>query len=427
MRVLIVSEDIPHPQLGGLGKHALNLAQALAARGHSVDLMGNAKHPIARHPDQAGPGRFIPALEGYERGWKQQGLGVFHAFATGANARPLRDAILRHAPGYDVVHYHGHLPWVAAQLPDELPFVQTRHDQGGDCMLKIRFNERRGDGPCHRLAPQDCAACATTATPNALQRQVSAHAVRHMRAATARAYERHAVVFVSDFLRRNFERAVGKPVQAQVIPNAVEVAQLADVVRQARTIALDPPAGLRLFMAGALFAYKGFGPMLEALARSSARGGRDFKLQLAGSGPLEAELRSRHASARIEFLGWRAYPDVIGCTLAADAVIVPSLCEESCATSALEALALGKTVYALRAGGTPEMLAYADSAGGALRLFDSLDALADAALAHKNSEPAGVAQPSRFTNSVARMTEQVEGMYAELIARHAQTRKERSL
>ncbi len=177
-------------------------------------------------------------------------------------------------------------------------------------------------------------------------------------------------------------------------------------------------------MAGALFAYKGFGPMLQALQVAASRGGRAYRLQLAGAGPLEAELRAQPASARVEFLGWCAYPEVIARTLAADAVIVPSLCEESCATSVLEALALGKTVYTLRAGGTPEMLSDAESAGGSLKLFETLDALADAALRHERAAHPSAADPARFANSIARMAHEVEGMYAGLIARHAQARKE---
>ena len=47
--------------------------------------------------------------------------------------------LLAHAADYDVVHYHGHLPWVAAGLPAGVPFTQTRHDSSGDCMLKTRF------------------------------------------------------------------------------------------------------------------------------------------------------------------------------------------------------------------------------------------------------------------------------------------------
>lgn len=46
MRILLVSEDIPYPNMGGLAKHVLNLARALVRAGHQVDLLGNADNPI---------------------------------------------------------------------------------------------------------------------------------------------------------------------------------------------------------------------------------------------------------------------------------------------------------------------------------------------------------------------------------------------
>lgn len=423
MKILIVSEDIPNPHLGGLGKHALNLAHALAARGHQVDMMGSANHPIKAHPEQRGPGAFIAALSGYERGWKQKQLGAFHAWAHRANAAPLRQALLKHAPGYDVVHYHGHLPWVAADLPADMPFLQTRHDQGGDCMLKTRFLDRDGGQVCAATDPSACAGCAS-GSPAGWQRALSAHAVRDMRQLTARAYERHATVFVSGFLKRNAERGLGHSFPGVVVHNAVDAEQLSAVAARAAAApaahathaAGDAP--LRLFSAGALFNYKGFGPMLAALEAAAAQNPRPYQLRLAGSGPLEAGLRQRHAGPHIQFLGWTAYPSVVTELLAADAVLVPSVCEEPCATSILEALALGKTVYALRTGGTPEMAAYAQSAGGQLKLFEDLSSLARAALqAPLTSET--VAQPQRFQNHMGQMAARLEAIYRQVVARRA--------
>ena len=41
MRILLVSEDLPSPGMGGLARHVLALARALITEGHTVDLMGN--------------------------------------------------------------------------------------------------------------------------------------------------------------------------------------------------------------------------------------------------------------------------------------------------------------------------------------------------------------------------------------------------
>ena len=43
MRILLASEDLPTPGMGGLARHVLALARALITDGHTVDLMGS--HP----------------------------------------------------------------------------------------------------------------------------------------------------------------------------------------------------------------------------------------------------------------------------------------------------------------------------------------------------------------------------------------------
>jgi glycosyltransferase involved in cell wall biosynthesis len=95
LRILLVSEDIPHPLLGGLGKHVLALARELHHRGHEVDLLGNADHSVADLPTQAGPGRFIAGIRGHQRLFKEKQLGVFLPWRADWNARAAREAILR--------------------------------------------------------------------------------------------------------------------------------------------------------------------------------------------------------------------------------------------------------------------------------------------------------------------------------------------
>ena len=47
LKVLLVSEDIPAPTVGGLGKHVVSLAHALMDAGHEVTLMG-ATFPLMK-------------------------------------------------------------------------------------------------------------------------------------------------------------------------------------------------------------------------------------------------------------------------------------------------------------------------------------------------------------------------------------------
>lgn len=409
MKILMVSEDVPHPHLGGLGKHALNLAHELQRRGHQVDFLGNGDHNISNHPDQSGPGHFFGEITGQSRGWKERRIGAFTPMRTVFNGRRVAAAILARAMGYDVVHYHGHLPWIASYIPVGVPFIQTRHDQGGDCMLKTRY--RPGLGRCTLTDPADCAGCAS-AHPNAAQRLLSGSTVRHMRRSTARAYELHPVLFVSGFLREAFARVSGCGPQGEVIHNAVDTHVIATVLQNDTNRDDTDLRAVEFFSAGAMLAYKGYGQLLAALAERPLPA--NMRLTLAGDGPLLTPLRQAYASPTVRFLGWMAYGEVLRYMAAADAVIVPSDCDEPCATTVLEALALGKTVYALRRGGTPELARYALPKAGALRLFDTPGEMAAAMFAQ--APPAGVSRTAlqqTFACTMERMAEQVLRVYAE--------------
>jgi len=121
----------------------------------------------------------------------------------------------------------------------------------------------------------------------------------------------------------------------------------------------------------------------------------------------------------VRLLGWTDHAQVLRLTRSADIVIVPSLWDEPCATTVLEALALGRTVLALRRGGTPELAAAVDGGGQRLCLYDSLDDLL-AALYRDDALPA--AEPAErslrtFSGSIAPMTDALEVHYRRLQAR----------
>jgi len=419
VRILLVSEDIPQLQLGGLGKHVLALARELHSRGNNVDILGNAVHAIDGLREQAGPGRFIAAIRGHQRLYKERQLGVFLPWRPELNARPVRDAILQHATGYDVVHYHGHLPWLAAELPPSMPFIQSRHDQGGDCMLSTRFTRPAPAdlAPCRALDAEACAGCAS-AHPGALRRAVSAAAVRDVRRRTVAAYDAHPVVFVSDFLRKGFARMAGGVPRGDVVHNGADVAALAPV---AAARALPREAPVEVFSAGALTPFKGFASLLEALRRQPLRPG--VRLSIAGDGPDMPRLRALAVDLPVRLLGWTDHAQVLRLTRSADIVIVPSLWDEPCATTVLEALALGRTVLALRRGGTPELAAAVGGGGQRLCLYDSLDELV-AALHRQDALPA--AEPAEqslraFGGTISAMTDALEVHYRRIQARASAT------
>jgi glycogen synthase len=91
----------------------------------------------------------------------------------------------------------------------------------------------------------------------------------------------------------------------------------------------------------------------------------------------------------------------------ADYLVVPSICEESCATTVLEGLALGKPVMALARGGTPELKRY-ERWDGQLSLHREMQDLVDCL----HARPPRQAVPEReFTADIQVLLHEVLAVY----------------
>jgi len=376
MRILMVSEDLPAISMGGLARHVLTLARALVEAGHQVDLMGNDDVSISEAGEEFDiSGHFIPALHGQFEGWKELTLGCFVPFKRSVIAKRFAQAVLRRASHYDVIHYHGHLPNLAYFIPPEINFIQTRHDQGSDCLIHTRF--ARGQ-ICRATDPAACAGCRTE-QPNRLQRSLSALAVRQFRKQVAAGFRRHKTIFVSDFLRRNVARSLGPGPWGVTVHNFVDSNRLLAARSGSRpALTVRSEQGLHVFIAAKLYPAKGVAQWLDALSAVPMKNRQRLQIDIAGDGPELADLRARHK--QVNFLGWQSGSDSLKLAANADVIVVPSVCEEACASTVIEGLLLGKTVFALKLGGTPELVIYA-SAPQQLRLFNSMQALVEGILA----------------------------------------------
>lgn len=353
MRILLVTEDIPAPQVGGLGKHVVTLGNALIAAGHEVQLLGRAGAGYEKYRADLGfDGGFIGGFSFAHMAWKEAQLGAWLPYKRLVMARRIEQAILQHGRSFDVVHYHGHLPMVGLGLPADMNFVQTRHDQGSECITHMRF---RNDAPCDALAPRDCAGCIHP-TPGPLRRAVSGAAVTQYRSAVAKNFSARKTIFVSDFLRRQFLRAVpGADLRlARVVHNFVDLARLRRVVEAA------PIQSGTLLLVGRMDQAKGFGAFLEAFVPLLTA---DQQVLIIGDGPERAALERRHACPAVSFLGWRSYDEVLASTRCAHVCVVPSVWEEAFGATTLEAMLLGRPTLALARGGTPELVVYERYAG----------------------------------------------------------------
>jgi glycosyltransferase involved in cell wall biosynthesis len=403
MKILMASEDLPGEQVGGLGKHVVTLSNALLALGHEVAILGRDDAGVDGCAAQIGfDGRFIPAFGLRRPGWKESQLGVFNPFKRPWFARKIGRAIGRHAAGFDVVHYHGHLPMVGLHVDPALNFVQTRHDQGSECVIHLRF---RNGSVCTTTSARDCAGCIHPA-PGPLRQGVSAYAVTRYRRDTASAFARHKTIFVSDFLRRQFLRQEpgADLARCRVIHNFIEYPLLAGHAAPAPQV----QAG-QVLLVGRIDTGKGF---REFLAAAHGRLPRDAALVIVGDGPGRAALEREYGGEQVRFLGWQPYPDVIALSARSHVCVVPSVWEEPCGTTVLEALALGKQCIALARGGTPELAAY-QLHPGQLQLAESMEQLVAMLCAQLARAPLTLPLPATFALDVFQAIPKILEFYAE--------------
>ena len=400
----MVSEDLPGAQIGGLGKHVVTLSNNLLAQGHQVDILGRNDRGLDQCAAQIGfHGRFIPGFDYARPGWKELQLGVFNPLKRPFFAKKIASAINAHARHYDVVHYHGHLPMTGLYLDPGINYVQTRHDQGSECLTHLRF---RGGEVCTTVTPQDCSAC-ISANAGPLRKAVTAIAVRGYREGTATSFGSQKTVFVSEFLRRQFLRAVpgADLARTRVIHNFIDYPRLA---RHTRAAAGEVHRG-QVMLVGRIDAGKGFG---EFLAEAAPRLPPHAQVLIVGDGPEREPLAAAYASARIRFLGWKEYDEAIALAVRSHVCVVPSVCEEACSTTVLEALALGKQCVALARGGTPELSGY-QRYPGQLQLGTTMRELVNKLLMQLDGAPLVLAPAPTFGADSLQVIPKLLDFYAE--------------
>jgi glycosyltransferase involved in cell wall biosynthesis len=369
MRILLVSEDIPYPVMGGLAKHVLTLAKALVKTGHQVDILGGDQHPIeAAGEEGMFGGLFYGELKWHLAGWKERKIGAFLPMKRPWIAEKMAKCIISYASNYDVVHYHGHYPNIGKYIPQNINFVQTRHDQGSDCLTHSRL--RNNGDVCTLLDSSDCAEC-ICAQPNVIQRTISSLAVHKYRQNVAESFLKHKTIFVSEMLRNNFSRGAGNADWGGVLHHFINLNKIREVANIYKDAIYKNDTQIKLFFAGTLYPHKGIIALLEELI---SRIPSEMVLRIAGSSPLEQLLRERFECNQVVFLGWCNYETVLKEIAESDVMVVPSIWEEPFGSTTLEALLLGKPVFALNRGATPEQKIY-ERYANQLRLFENMELL----------------------------------------------------
>ena len=358
MRILVAHSRYRSAAPSGENRVVDQETAALAALGHEVELFERRSDDIEGWP--AARKAALPAAVVWNGGVR----------------RDLRAVLRSGRP--DVVHIHNTFPLLSASVlyacrDAGVPVVATLHNYKLACASGDFFRDGAVCHDCADGAPVGAMRHGCYRGSVAATAPVALGAVAHRRAwrTMVAAY---ACISAS---QRDLLRGVGLPadrvfVRHNMIPAraAVAVTPRPEVVYAGR---LDAAKGVPVLMAG-------WDRYLAANA------GPGLSLVIAGSGPLEDQVRTWAASRpSVRFVG-QLDPDACAAAMAAArAVVLPSAWEETFGLAAVEAMALGVAPVAAGHGSFPELIT--DGVDGVLFRPGDPAALAAAVdLADKNSK-----------------------------------------
>ncbi|MBW2463597.1 MAG: glycosyltransferase family 4 protein [Deltaproteobacteria bacterium] len=370
--------------IGGIERHAHDLARGLSGRGHELTLVYGdlpGRQPTLFAEPFA---RAIPRSEA-------------HTLRSGAAGR-----------GADIVYVHRAAS--AAELVDfgPLPLVVVSHDHDLTCVRSHRYLPM-GHAPCHRPPGLACFRHGCVVVRD--RRRESRLPVtlknpyllrRRLRALAARA----PLVSCSRYVRDQLVRAGVPRSRAHVIHPIPPEDDRPTVPR---------PKAPHLVCAGNLLRGKGVDIAIDAMQHLPA----DTELTIVGDGASRADLERQAIAAaprRIRFVGWVPPGDIANFYDQASVVVVPSRWPEPFGMVGIEAMRRARPVVAAGHGGIEE---WAGGTAGACT-FAPGDArsLATAARTLLDNDDAGSAAllhaQERFPH--ARLLDEVEALLEKVAA-----------
>jgi glycosyltransferase involved in cell wall biosynthesis len=279
----------------------------------------------------------------------------------------------------EVAHLHNVYHQLTLSVVDELwragvPTVMTLHDYKPVCPAYLLYTN---GAPCRRCvqgSPVNCTLHECIKGSRAASAVGSAEAAM---ARTRRTYDRiSAFVAPSKFMAETMRAGGVGAGRLHVIPNFMDPDELP------RTA--EGQQGYFVF-AGRVEELKGIDVLLEAVRRRSPDAA---PVRVFGAGPLEGAVRAAgREGVPIEYAGTRTREELLRVLDRAIALVLPSVCEENCPMSVLEARARGIPIVCSDLGGLPELvedgrdglLFQGGDAGALARCLDEAEAAGDRA------------------------------------------------
>lgn len=353
MRILLVNKF--HYLRGGSEKYYFELAQLLKSKGHTVGFF-SMKHE--ENITTGDPEYFVEEID-LNTGSKLKALDVIY---SQENKRLMAKALEEFKP--DIVHINNFQRQLSASIIDaikekNIPIVMTAHDLNPICPASIMLYNG-----------EVCDDCITKGYAQCIKKKcVKGSTLKStLGVMEKKYYDIHKVfrkidciISPSEFIKNQLVNGKLKYSEIVTLHNFVNESERNDYV-----------LGDYAFYLGRLSKEKGILNLIEAIGDIP-----NAKLLIAGDGPererIEAYISEHKLDGRITLLGYQNQDSIHKYITNSRFVVIPSICNENCPYSVLEAMEIGKPIVASRIGGIPELIA--DGENGYLYKADDINEL----------------------------------------------------
>ena len=353
MRILLVNKF--HYLRGGSEKYYFELAQLLKSKGHTVGFFS------MKHEENITTGDaeyFVEEID-LNTGSKLKALDVIY---SQENKRLMAKALEEFKP--DIVHINNFQRQLSASIIDaikekNIPIVMTAHDLNPICPASIMLYNG-----------EVCDDCITKGYAQCIKKKcVKGSTLKStLGVMEKKYYDIHKVFRKIDCIISPSEFNKNQLVNGKLKYN--EIVTLHNFVNESERN--DYVLGDYAFYLGRLSKEKGILNLIEAIGDIP-----DAKLLIAGDGPererIEAYISEHKLDGRITLLGYQNQDSIHKYITNSRFVVIPSICNENCPYSVLEAMEIGKPIVASRIGGIPELIA--DGENGYLYKADDISEL----------------------------------------------------
>ena len=353
MRILLVNKF--HYLRGGSEKYYFELAQLLKSKGHTVGFFS------MKHEENITTGDaeyFVEEID-LNTGSKLKALDVIY---SQENKRLMAKALEEFKP--DIVHINNFQRQLSASIIDaikekNIPIVMTAHDLNPICPASIMLYNG-----------EVCDDCITKGYTQCIKKKcVKGSTLKStLGVMEKKYYDIHKVFRKIDCIISPSEFNKNQLVNGKLKYN--EIVTLHNFVNESERN--DYVLGDYAFYLGRLSKEKGILNLIEAIGDIP-----DAKLLIAGDGPererIEAYISEHKLDGRITLLGYQNQDSIHKYITNSRFVVIPSICNENCPYSVLEAMEIGKPIVASRIGGIPELIA--DGENGYLYKADDINEL----------------------------------------------------